>query len=148
MRASITHSLIFPVLFLATSARADDDDRRPNTAWVLVEADNNHMSGSVEDLEEAKAQQRGDEPLLYLRRGDQAWVLRDAASLARVRATWAPADAVGVKMEPLGKKMNLLGKYMNSVGQKMQPIGERMGELGLRMAAGDDDDRAAVQEEM
>ena len=146
MRVSITHSLIFPVLLLALPARADRD--KPDTAWVLVEADNNHMSGSVEDLEVAKAQQRGDEPLLYVRRGGQAWVLRDAGSLARVRAAWAPADAVGEKMEPLGKKMNLLGKYMNQVGSKMNPIGQRMGELGALMAGGDDQDRAAAREEM
>jgi len=151
MRVSLTHSLIFPVLLAATSVQADEkpDEKQPRTSWVLVEGDTNHMSGSVEDLEEAKALQRGDEPLLYVRRGDQAWVLRDDASLARVRATWEPANKVGTRMEPLGKTMELLGGRMNAVGAKMQPIGERMGELGLEMAADRDDARRAeIQAEM
>jgi hypothetical protein len=147
MKSFVVSSLIFPILLVASAAWGDDD---PQNGWVLVEGDRSHMSGSMQDVADARAQRRGDETLLYLRRGESAWVIRDAATLARVRAAWGPAWQLGARMEGVGKKMQLIGARQASVGDKMLPIGERMGELGLELAARHDDEerREAIQAEM
>src|SRR5687768_8238286 len=61
-------------------ARAD-----PDKGWVIVDGESNTMSGSMEDVEAARALRRNGEPLIYARRGDKAWVIRDPAVVARAK---------------------------------------------------------------
>ena len=147
MRSTLARCLIFATLCCASVASARGE---PDRGWVLLEGrDAAHMSGSSGDVDAARALQKGDEPLLYLRRDGKAWVIRDAATLAKVRAAWAPARKVGAKMEPLGKKMELIGGRMGQVGEKMEPIGERMGEVGVALASERDEARReALRAEM
>jgi bla regulator protein blaR1 len=111
--------------------------------WVLVDGNDNQMSGNMSDIGAARAQQRDGEALLYARRGNQAFVIRDAGALQRARAVWAPARILGKTMEQLGRKMS-------QIGNKQGEIGTRMGAIGTRMAtlAPDDPQRARLEAEM
>src|SRR5580765_3271507 len=70
-------------------------------AWVLLgDKDSTHMSGNLDDVDRARAA-AGDGPALWARRDGKEWVIRDAKTLARVRALFSPIDALEHKMQPL-----------------------------------------------
>jgi bla regulator protein blaR1 len=125
-------------------------DRSSSDGWVILNGASNTMSGNMADIDDAKALQRGGEPLVYVRRGDKAWVIRDPAQVARARGFFAPVEEVSKKMEPLGKRMEAIGARQQKVGMRMEPLGLRMGELGLELASldPDDDKRDEIQDEM
>jgi hypothetical protein len=140
-------AILLTLLALPVPARAQPT---PLENWVLVDGDDNQMNGSVEDIERARAQQRHGEPLLWFRRGDHAYVIRDAGVLARLRAAWEPARALGKTMGALGKKVGALGAKQGVLGEQMGVLGARQGALGARIATmrRDDPERAQIRREM
>jgi hypothetical protein len=118
---------------------------KPRDGWVYLEdADSAHMSGNMSDVRAARALQKSPtERLLFVRRGTRAWVIRDAATLDRLKAIWAPANELGKKMEAIGKKMEGIGGRQSELGDKMRPLGDRMGELGEQLASRRHDDPEA-----
>jgi hypothetical protein len=137
--------LLLPALALAKPPRSRD-------GWVFLEsADSAHMSGTMGDVRAARAQQKSPtEQLLYVRRGGRAWVIREAATLGKLRVIWGPANALGKKMEGVGKKLEAIGSRQEELGAKMEPLGDRMGELGEELARrrGDDPEVDRIRAEM
>ncbi len=151
MKQAIIFTLLSCTMISAAPAVAKDRAaRQPPFDWVLVEGDNNKMSGSMEMVGRARGQQQDDEPLLYVERDGRAWVFREQVVIDRVRASWAPADALGKKMGKLGDKMSEIGDRQSALGKKMGAIGNEMGRVGREMAGlhPDDDRRERLQAEM
>ncbi|MDR6841474.1 M56 family metallopeptidase [Pseudoxanthomonas sacheonensis] len=98
-----------------------------NEAYVLLREDNSVMNGSMEDLREAQRLQRNGEELLWFRRGESRYVIRDPATLERFRATYA-------EVMRLGDAQSTMGNRQSAIGDKQAAIGSRQAELGMKQA--------------
>jgi bla regulator protein blaR1 len=155
MRQAVIFTLLSCTLISAAPAVAEDRaraqaERQPPYDWVLVDGERDLMGGSADDLRRARAQKEGDAPLLYARRGERAWVFREASVLSRVRAAWAPVGEVGKRMEAVGERMREVGERQRAVGEKMRGVGTRMGKIGAELARLEHDDprRQPLRDEM
>lgn len=106
-------------------------------AYVLVRPNDSSvsMSGSTRDLKRARSLAQGaKEPLLYLRRDEQEYLIRNPETVKAFEATLKPLEQLGAKQGELGAKQGELGGKMGELGGKMGELGARQGELGLRHA--------------
>lgn len=103
-------------------------------AWVFVEGEARTMSGSSGDADRALAARRGDEPLLYVRRGGDAWVVRDPALLAEAKRVLEPVLALGRKQGELGGRQAELGSEQGELGQRQGELGAEQARLGAEQA--------------
>lgn len=121
-------------------------------SYVLLEpgSRSSSMSGSMDDLRRARALRAGNEGLLYFRDGGAAYVVRDAETLRRARAIFAPQQAMGARQAELGSRQAALGKRQAALGAEQARLGarqasaspdqqgvlgRRQGELGRRQDA-------------
>jgi beta-lactamase regulating signal transducer with metallopeptidase domain len=108
----------------AGSPDVEGDDR---SAYALVRADRDgiSLSGDLDDVDEVRAARRAiDGDFLWFRRDGEAWVVRDADTLARVRAAWAGTDALGERMQGLEARMQPHSKAMEALGERMEALAE------------------------
>jgi hypothetical protein len=152
------------------------DDSRAGYALVRKDREGFSMSGDLDDVDAIRAARRSiDGDFIWFRRDGNAYVVRDAALLARAEAAWQPTDALNaqmqslnVRMEPHNRKMEILGKRMErlagaeeddpamrAAAAEMETLGNRQGALGERQAAlalqlthADDAKREQLQREM
>lgn len=83
------------------------------------------MSGTTNDMNAVDSARRSiDGDFLWFRRADQAYVIVDAATVARAHAAWRETDKLGSQMEALGDQMEGHGKKMELLGQKMEALGK------------------------
>jgi bla regulator protein BlaR1 len=106
------------------------------TAWVLLNAgtDNSTMSGSTDDLRRARALRAGREGLFYVRQNGTFWVIRDAATLRRAEAIFAPQRAMGARQAALGSRQAALGSRQAALGSQQATLGGQQALLGSRQA--------------
>ena len=115
-----------PAAVAAGAAQSDEDP-----AYVLLSPGSRSttMSGSTADLSRARALRAGQEGLLYVRQGGQAYVIRDAETLRRAQAIFAPQEALGARQAELGSRQAALGS-------RQAALGAEQGRLGVRQASG------------
>ncbi len=105
----------------------DDEGASSGEAWVLVQdKDSVSMSGTMRDVHAAKGLGLPT-PYLWFRKAGRAYVVTDAATVARARSLFAP-------QEELGKKQSALGEKQAALGEKQAALGERQGALGMLQA--------------
>ena len=111
----------------AAASMAQSDD---GASYVLLTAGSRSstMSGSMEDLQRARALRVGSEGLLYVRQGSRAYVIRDAATLRQARSIFAPQETLGARQAELGSRQAALG-------HRQARLGTEQGRLG-RLQAG------------
>jgi beta-lactamase regulating signal transducer with metallopeptidase domain len=93
-------------LALRGKTDSDSDELREGYAIVRAGEEGFSMSGNLDDIDRiraAKARIRDD--FIWFRRDGQAYVVRDAATLARVRAAWRVSEANEAKMRALSAEM-------------------------------------------
>lgn len=83
------------------------------------------MSGSTDELSRARALRVGREGLLYVRQGDAAYFIRDAATLRRAEAIFAPQQALGARQSELGSRQAALGSRQAALGAEQARLGAR-----------------------
>jgi hypothetical protein len=83
--------------------------------------------GSSDDFDRARAYRAGGAPMLYVRDGGHAYVIRDAALLRR-------ANAIVEPQRKLGERQGELGKQQGALGDRQEALGDRQGQLGQAMA--------------
>jgi hypothetical protein len=93
------------------------------------------MSGSSEDVRRARALRSGNEPLLYVRRGSAAYVIRDAATLRQAKAIFEPQEALGARQAELGSRQAALGERQARLGAEQARLGSRQADATPRQAA-------------
>ncbi len=110
----------------------DDED-----AWMLLhDRHSSTMNGSVEDIEQVRERyQRGDEPLLWVRRNGKEWIVRDPALLKRAEELFAPMRELGQKQADLGARQAELGGRQAALGAKQAELGSQQAALGSQQAA-------------
>ena len=108
-----------------------------------------YSSGSSDDYRHAQRYVSGKTPMLYVREGGTAYVIRDAATLAQVRELMRPQTELGKRQGALGEQQGALGGRQGALGaeqgrlgaqmanasaRRMGELGRQMGELGRRQA--------------
>jgi hypothetical protein len=127
--------------------RADPDHAAPakvvrehlggnlNFIYFQDDSESVSMSGDYKDVERVRRFRHGKEPMVWFRDGGQEYIVRDAATLKQVDATWAPVRALGKQMGELGKQQGELGRQMGELGRQQGLLGTRQGTLAVRESA-------------
>jgi len=97
-------------------------------AYVLIDGNEVTMAGRSDDIDIARKLQQGNAPVMWVRQDGKQYVVRDSATLQRVKAAHAPMEALGAQQGQLGEKQGALGERQGA-------LGEKQGELGVKMAA-------------
>ena len=105
-----------PLTTRGTYTFVNNDDH----AYVMLRGQETFAEGSSDDLREAHRQRRGNEEILWLRKGNARYVVRDPATLKRMRS--------------LHDEMSALGEQQGRLGEQQGKLGEQQGELGMRQA--------------
>jgi len=114
----------------AQSAIASDRDTSDRMTYVLFDGSgdgSSMMSGSSDDFRLAERYRAGHSPLLYVRDGGSAFVIRDAALLSRAHAIMEP-------QRQLGERQGELGRQQDELGSRQAALGDEQGKLGALMA--------------
>ncbi|MGN6382476.1 MAG: M56 family metallopeptidase [Dyella sp.] len=117
----------------ASHVDIDTDEGAPN-GFALFDGDSITMNGNSRDIVMARGLRKHEEPLLWFRRGDQAYVIRDAALLARAKALYAPVTALGREQGRLGGRQGELGGRQGGVGAQQGELGRQQAELASEQA--------------
>ena len=113
---------------LRTRGTFSISDTRGGDAYVLIEGDDVTMAGHSDDIRIAQRLRQGSAPLLWVRDGGKEYVVRDPATLQRVKEAHAPVHA-------LGEQQGRLGEQQGALGARQGNLGAKQGELGQKMAA-------------
>ncbi|RPD88081.1 M56 family metallopeptidase [Luteimonas sp. 100069] len=108
-------------------------------SYVLIDPEHSVAVGSTDELAEARAAQRGNESLLWLRRGDARYVVRDADTIGRFREAFADVARLGERQGALGAEQGALGAEQGELGARQGEIGGRVADLALQAVRNGDD---------
>lgn len=117
----------------ASHVEIDTDEGAAN-GFALFDGDSITINGNSRDIVMARGLRKHDEPLLWFRRGKQAYVIRDAAMLARARALYAPVTALGREQGKLGGRQGELGGRQGGLGAQQGELGRQQAELAVEQA--------------
>ena len=132
------------------------------------------MSGSTDDVADIRRLHHGiDGDFLWVRRGGEAYVVRDAGVLAGVDKAWGPVDALEVRMQALQERMQphqqkldalgsqmdrmapvetpqmrAAGRQLEDLASRQQDLAEKQARLAGKMAKADDAGRDALARDM
>ncbi len=101
--------------------------QRGENAFVLLDDDHSIAVSATDELREAQAARRGDAPLLWMRRGDARYVVRDRATIEAIRDAYAEVTA-------LGEAQGELGALQGSLGGRQGTLGARQAEIAVQAA--------------
>jgi hypothetical protein len=145
-RTALLAALAAPLLLVAPAAVAATAIQSPDSlSYVLMHAgsDSSSMSGTTDDYRRARALRSGREGLLYFRQGGTAYVIRDAETLSKAKAIFAPQEELGRQQAELGSRQAELGSRQAKLGGEQARLGvqqagatpQRAGDLGRQQAA-------------
>ncbi|OOG48522.1 M56 family metallopeptidase [Rhodanobacter sp. C01] len=97
--------------------------------FALFDGDSITVNGTDNDLATAQRLQQGNEPMLWFRRGDQAYLIRDAGYIQRARTAYAPVQALSRQQSQLGRQQGQLGSKQGALGARQGALGSRQGQL-------------------
>ena len=132
------------------------------------------MSGTTDDIASIRQLRHGiDGDFLWVRRGGNAYVVRDAGVLAGVTSAWRPVDALEVRMDALQTRMQphqqkldalgarmermapietpemrAAGRQLEQLAERQQSLADKQGQLARKMAKADDAGRDAISRDM
>ena len=106
-----------------------DNNKRDAYALIRKGQKGFTMSGTTNDMNAIDSARRSiDGDFVWFRRADQAYVIVDAATVARAQAAWRETDKLGSQMEALGDQMEGHGKKMEILGKKMEELDKHNAE--------------------
>ena len=135
---------IVPLLLALAPVPALAAQSADRMSYVLMTGNgtSSMMSGSSDDLDHVKSLRAGNAPMLYVREGGSAYVIRDAALLRRADVIMKPQRDLGARQGELGQQQGELGRRQGTLGAEQGRLGRlmadtpprRMGALGTQMA--------------
>jgi bla regulator protein blaR1 len=137
---------------LGFNAQHVDIDIHSNTnhGFVMIEGDTVMVNGDDSDLAAAKQLHGGKGPVLWFRRGDKAYLIRDPSYIERAKAVYAPIKELARQEGELGAQEGRLGGQEGAIGARQGAIGAQQAQLAAREAVlatrSDQDSRTAAQE--
>jgi hypothetical protein len=106
------------------------------------------ISGSMSDVQEARRLRQGSQPMLYVRRNGQSYVIRDAALLRQTEAIFKPQQELGARQGELGSRQGALGAkqaalaaryptggWSQKAAREHADLGRQQSELGRQQSA-------------
>lgn len=108
-----------PVVVAGSVQSAD----RVNYVLFASDSESTSMSGSMADIDRARALRNGREALLYVRKGNAAYVIRDPAILRQAKAIFKPQEELGARQGELGRRQGELGKRQGELGAEQGRLG-------------------------
>ncbi len=107
------------------------DTQPGETAFVLLDDDHSIAVSATSDLREAQATRRGDAPVLWMRRGDARYVVRDRATIEAIRNAYAEVTALGAAQGELGARQGTLGGQQGTLGARQAEIALQAAQRAL-----------------
>ncbi|WP_411849414.1 M56 family metallopeptidase [Stenotrophomonas sp. LGBM10] len=108
--------------------------RQPAQAFVLMGGDDgNFVDASMADLKQARRDAHGDAPALWVRRGQDRYLIRDPAVLRQLARTQAEVAALGNAQAGLGDRQSELGQLLADVS--MQATADAMASVDVAAMA-------------
>jgi beta-lactamase regulating signal transducer with metallopeptidase domain len=123
-------------------------DARNGDAYVLIDGDDVTMAGHSDDIRTAQRLKQGNAPVLWVREGGKQYVVRDAATLQRVKAAHLPVQQLGEQQGKLGEQQGALGERQGNLGAKQGELGQKMAAIASEQAAAAVQGKAARQAEI
>ena len=130
--AKVSVGTVAPIAAPATTAASSATAASmPEEAYAFVNGDSDRlsMSGETDDLDEirdARAHLDGD--FLWFRRDGEAYVLRDRATLERMRALWARNAGNRAEMEALSARMQAEASKVEAIASRYEAIAPKTHE--------------------
>ncbi len=94
---------------LVTHGRLDLS-RQPAQAFVLMGDGDNFVDASLADLKQARRDADDGDPALWVRRGQQRYLIRDRAVLQQLSQAYAEVGALGTRQGQIGERQGALGE--------------------------------------
>jgi bla regulator protein blaR1 len=118
------------------SAHHVDIDTSSDAAYgfALLDGDSVIINGSDADADAVNRMRRANEPMLWFRRGDKSYVVRDRAYIQRAKAIYAPVSELGKQQGELGGEQGRLGGLQGGLGARQGALGMRQGQLAAEQA--------------
>lgn len=116
-------------------------------SWIVLKGDSNTiMNGSSRDVEQVRRLRKGSEDIFWFRRDGKAYIVRDAATLARIEKIWEPIGELGAKQGELGAQQGKFGGKQGALGAKQGALGAKQGALAAQQARrGDEADDREIE---
>jgi bla regulator protein BlaR1 len=112
-----------------------------NDSYILIRGEEGRgdgvsvvMSGSTDDIDRVKRLRQGGEAVLWVRQSGKEYVIRDAATLARVEALFEPMNELGEEQSKLGDRQSALGDRQSALGDQQAKLGDRQAEVAEKLA--------------
>lgn len=107
----------------AMSAVQTTSTSKGTYAFVNDDSDELSMSGDIDDIDAIRdARSRLDGDFLWFRRDGQAYVVRDPATLQRMRALWARNAGSEAKMEALSVQMQAEAEKVEAISSRIEAV--------------------------
>jgi len=121
---------------LSFNANHVDIDIHSNASrgFVMIEGDTMMVNGNDSDLAAAKQLHQGNGPVLWFRRGDKAYLIRDASYIERAKAAYAPIKELARQQGELGAQQGRLGGKQGELGARQGELGAEQGQMAAREA--------------
>lgn len=103
-------------------------------AFALLDGDTTTINGTEADLATVRHLRQRGEPMLWLRRGDKSWTIRDPATIARAKAIYAPVSALAEEQGKLGERQGALGEQQGRLGEQQGRLGAEQGRYAGQQA--------------
>lgn len=98
-------------------------------AFVSEHGDRLSISDGTSDLREiGETRSQVDGDFLWFRRDGKAYLLRDAATLERLRALWAGSDSREAQMKALGEQMRAESEKVQAISSRIEAVASLGGE--------------------
>ncbi|MBS7456270.1 M56 family metallopeptidase [Coralloluteibacterium stylophorae] len=111
------------------------DDGSSARAYVAFDGSGHVQAhGTGRDVETAHRQYRSGDAMAWFRRGEEAWVIRDPATLKRLHALHAPLAELAAQQGELGERQGELGAQQGELGARQGELGAKQGEIAARHA--------------
>jgi len=86
--------------------------RQPAQAFVLIGGESNFVDASVADLKQARRDAGNDQPALWVRRGQDRYLIRDPAVLKALGHAQTEVAALGTAQAELGNRQAAIGQQI------------------------------------
>ena len=120
-----------PLTTRGTYTYVNDGDQ----AYVMLKGNETFAMGSSDDMRQAQQQRRGNEEILWLRKGNARYVVRDPATLSKLSSLHEEMSAVGEQQGRLGEQQGKLGEEQGRLGARQAEIAARAASIAAESAA-------------
>jgi len=86
--------------------------RQPAQAFVLIGGESSFVDASVADLKQARRDAGSDQPALWVRRGQDRYLIRDPAVLKALGQAQTQVAALGTAQAALGNRQAMIGQQI------------------------------------